>query len=182
MTFTVAWLQSAERELTSLWLETMDRAALATAANEIDRLLRMCPLNVGESREKSRRMLLFDPPWNGTEKVSGTFFVLLGATSWSHGAFEAKLPDGLVRPIFSTEGNASPNAATQCLEFRLGLRSIDVIYPARQAGQRPSRDFSCAVPYFQRCRLLHGSGSASHRNGTTRHPREAKRPNASDLA
>lgn len=61
MKFTVSWLRSAEMELTSLWLETKDRAALATAANEIDRLLRLCPLDVGESREKNRRMLLVSP-------------------------------------------------------------------------------------------------------------------------
>jgi hypothetical protein len=61
MRFTVSWLRSAETELTALWLESEDRSALTTAANEIDRLLRTCPLEVGESREKNRRMLLVRP-------------------------------------------------------------------------------------------------------------------------
>ena len=61
MRFTVSWLRSAEMELARLWLDAEDRATLATAANEIDRLLRSCPLDVGESREKDRRILLLSP-------------------------------------------------------------------------------------------------------------------------
>lgn len=39
MRFTVSWLRSAELELAQLWLNAEDRTALASAANEIDRLL-----------------------------------------------------------------------------------------------------------------------------------------------
>ena len=61
MRFTVSWIRAAEMELTTLWLESDDRTTLATAANEIDRLLRTCPSEVGESREKNRRILLVRP-------------------------------------------------------------------------------------------------------------------------
>lgn len=61
MRFTVSWLRSAEIELARLWLDVEDRTTLASAADEIDRLLRTCPLDVGESREKHRRILLVRP-------------------------------------------------------------------------------------------------------------------------
>jgi len=61
MKFTVSWLRSAEMELARLWLHVEDRTTLASTANEIDRLLRECPSDVGESREKHRRILLVSP-------------------------------------------------------------------------------------------------------------------------
>jgi hypothetical protein len=41
MHFTVTWDPSAEAELTNIWLTAPDRQAVADAADEIDRLLRL---------------------------------------------------------------------------------------------------------------------------------------------
>jgi hypothetical protein len=37
MTFTVLWSEATERELTSIWLASDDRASLTRAADELDR-------------------------------------------------------------------------------------------------------------------------------------------------
>ena len=41
MTYTVLWKPSAEAELVRIWTEAAERTAVAAAANEIDRLLKM---------------------------------------------------------------------------------------------------------------------------------------------
>jgi hypothetical protein len=61
VTFTVSWLESAEQELAQLWLDADQRERFTLAANEIDRLLRLHPEEVGESREKGRRIQLVRP-------------------------------------------------------------------------------------------------------------------------
>ncbi|MBC8290472.1 MAG: hypothetical protein H8E37_09160 [Planctomycetes bacterium] len=61
MTFTVLWSDAAERELTSIWLASDDRASLTRAANELDRRLQNDPQNEGESRDAGRRIVLVPP-------------------------------------------------------------------------------------------------------------------------
>jgi hypothetical protein len=61
MKYTVLWIPNAERELADLWVDSGDRGAIAGAANEIDRLLRIDPSHAGESRSHGRRILLVPP-------------------------------------------------------------------------------------------------------------------------
>jgi hypothetical protein len=61
MTWTVAYRPSAKDELAELWLATPDRHALTLAADEVDRLLRIDPLNCGESRDGAMRLLIMPP-------------------------------------------------------------------------------------------------------------------------
>jgi plasmid stabilization system protein ParE len=48
MRFTVTWHPSAERELTEIWLQAMDREAVTQAANRIDQTLASQPLTYGD--------------------------------------------------------------------------------------------------------------------------------------
>lgn len=61
MKYTVVWIPSAERRLTEIWLESSDREAVTLAARHIDRDLETRPLDVGESRESVRRIILSGP-------------------------------------------------------------------------------------------------------------------------
>lgn len=61
MTYTVEWLREAEDELTTIWLNTKDRAAVTAAANVIDARLRTDPDDLGESRPEGRRILFCKP-------------------------------------------------------------------------------------------------------------------------
>jgi hypothetical protein len=58
--FTVTWVREAEAEAATLWMEADDRAVVAAAIDEIDRLLRLDPHGVGESRDGDNRIL---PVW-----------------------------------------------------------------------------------------------------------------------
>ena len=87
MRFTVVWLESAEQELTEIWLAAEDRSLVTDAVYEIDQRLRDNPDQEGESRDFPQRMLLITP---------------LGVT------FEVLPEDGLVRVLdvwrFQTRG------------------------------------------------------------------------------
>jgi plasmid stabilization system protein ParE len=61
MIYTVVWKPRQKRHLAELWLSAPDRAAVTSAADEIDRRLRKSPLDEGESREGSFRLLLVSP-------------------------------------------------------------------------------------------------------------------------
>jgi len=61
MTFTVVWKPRQKRHLAEIWISSSDRAAVTRAADEIDRRLRLLPLEEGESREGEFRLLLIDP-------------------------------------------------------------------------------------------------------------------------
>ena len=60
MRFTVTYLPSEINELARIWNQAPDRKAVTDAANEIDRLLRASPLNVGEEAGPYRRLIV-DP-------------------------------------------------------------------------------------------------------------------------
>jgi hypothetical protein len=61
MRYTVVWQQSAERRLAAIYLECGDRNAVTVAANEIDRLLKFRPTDIGESRSGNLRFLYIEP-------------------------------------------------------------------------------------------------------------------------
>ena len=61
MRYTVLWRPSAEQRLAELWLAGPERAAIAAAANAIDRALAADPDTKGEARAGSTRVLVEDP-------------------------------------------------------------------------------------------------------------------------
>jgi plasmid stabilization system protein ParE len=61
MTYTVVWTPTAERDLAEMWLNAVDRNAVASAANTIDVVLRDDPLSQGESRIESTRIMFVRP-------------------------------------------------------------------------------------------------------------------------
>jgi mRNA-degrading endonuclease RelE of RelBE toxin-antitoxin system len=61
MTYTVTWKPRADRELAELWLQAPDRNLVAHAVHQIDTNLRTRPLEVGESREGTFRILCILP-------------------------------------------------------------------------------------------------------------------------
>ncbi|HEY2416213.1 MAG TPA: hypothetical protein VGI40_28490 [Pirellulaceae bacterium] len=61
MTYTVTWAEDASNDLADLWLNSRDRAEVARAADEIDRLLMADPLAAGESRVVNIRIMLESP-------------------------------------------------------------------------------------------------------------------------
>jgi plasmid stabilization system protein ParE len=61
MVWTVVLLPDAENELAELWLGSLDREAVTTAADQIDKLLRRNPESAGESRDHGRRILIVPP-------------------------------------------------------------------------------------------------------------------------
>lgn len=61
MAFTVNWIPSAETRLTEIWIASRDRKSIADATNQIDSLLRLTPLEVGESRASSDRIVIVPP-------------------------------------------------------------------------------------------------------------------------
>ena len=61
MKFTVVWVPSAADRLADLWIEAEDREAIASATNQIDKLLKSDPSQQGESRLGSRRILIVPP-------------------------------------------------------------------------------------------------------------------------
>jgi plasmid stabilization system protein ParE len=58
MKYTVLWKPDAERRLATIWLQTGDRRAVRSAADEIDHLLATDPVARGESRDEGRRVLI----------------------------------------------------------------------------------------------------------------------------
>ena len=61
MRYTVLWTPAAEQDLARIWTDAEDRAAIASAADTIDVLLRDDPHLRGESRSGQLR-ILFVPP------------------------------------------------------------------------------------------------------------------------
>jgi len=61
MSYTVVWKPVPEEELARLWTEALDRDAITTAANDIDRLLRSDPHGQGESRSGAVRVMFIHP-------------------------------------------------------------------------------------------------------------------------
>jgi len=58
MTFTVTWKPSAADALANAWLNSVCRGEIATAADDIDALLRVRPLDVGEPALLNSRILV----------------------------------------------------------------------------------------------------------------------------
>jgi hypothetical protein len=61
MKWTVIYRPSAKSQLASLWMQAVDREAVARAANSADREFATAPLTAGESREGNQRILI-EPP------------------------------------------------------------------------------------------------------------------------
>ena len=61
MTYTVVWRPRQKQRLAELWMAAPDRPAITAAADEIDRRLRIAPLDEGESREGAFRVIFIDP-------------------------------------------------------------------------------------------------------------------------
>jgi hypothetical protein len=61
MKYDVVWVGAAEQRLIEIWLASRFRHAVTQAAQAIDQELATRPLEVGESREFGRRILLVIP-------------------------------------------------------------------------------------------------------------------------
>ncbi len=61
MKFTVGWTPSAEHDLTRCWLESRDRQAIDEAVQRIEQELSSRPLDAGESRTGTMRVLIVEP-------------------------------------------------------------------------------------------------------------------------
>jgi hypothetical protein len=61
MKYTVIWKPSAEEELARLWVNALDRQAVATAADTMDALLQEDPEAQGESRTGLVRIMIVPP-------------------------------------------------------------------------------------------------------------------------
>jgi hypothetical protein len=61
MKWTVGWIPSADKELTTLWTAGPDRPEITAAADTIDRVLKRDPLTAGEKREGKERILFISP-------------------------------------------------------------------------------------------------------------------------
>lgn len=61
MTWTLTYTAAAKDELATIWMDATDRQVIADAANAIERELRLEPLNVGESRDGNRRLVIKAP-------------------------------------------------------------------------------------------------------------------------
>ena len=57
MRHTVVWFPAAQQRLTEIWLAEPDRPAVTAEADEIDRLLRTDPLEIGQVRTALVRFL-----------------------------------------------------------------------------------------------------------------------------
>jgi hypothetical protein len=60
MKYTVLWQRKAEQSLADIWLRSSQRDSVTEAAAEIDSELRERPLDIGESRGASERILFCD--------------------------------------------------------------------------------------------------------------------------
>lgn len=61
MNYTVVWLPAAEAELARIFLRTQNRSAVTAAADKLDQMLAIDPLDAGESRTPDDRILLVAP-------------------------------------------------------------------------------------------------------------------------
>lgn len=78
MTFRVEWIDTALKELASMWLaaNSRTRKRITKAAHEIDLQLAQDPLQVGESRPRGRRVL-FEAPLGVTYRVDNGVVTVL---------------------------------------------------------------------------------------------------------
>ena len=58
MRYTVTWKPSVKQRLADIWMTAPDRRAVTEAANAIDRSLQVGPLDQGESRSGTARILI----------------------------------------------------------------------------------------------------------------------------
>lgn len=82
MKYSVAWLSSAEQELTGIWLDAADRAAITRAAHAIDQQLQQDAHIKGESRAGGRR-ILFELPLVVSFRVDQAAAVVLVSQVWA---------------------------------------------------------------------------------------------------
>jgi len=61
MKYTVVWKPDAEDELARLWQASSQQGAISAAADQIDRVLGQRPLDEGESRGGSMRVIFLPP-------------------------------------------------------------------------------------------------------------------------
>jgi plasmid stabilization system protein ParE len=61
MKYTVTWKPSVKERLADIWMTAPDRSAVTAAANSVDSLLRVDPLDRGESRGGITRVLVVLP-------------------------------------------------------------------------------------------------------------------------
>jgi len=59
--WTVTYLPPAENDLADIWLNVADREAVASVADEVDRILSRMPLEVGEARAGATRVVIQRP-------------------------------------------------------------------------------------------------------------------------
>lgn len=61
MSYNVGWQQSAERQLTAIWLAGRDRLSISEAIGALDQQLQNDPHALGESREPGTRLIFAGP-------------------------------------------------------------------------------------------------------------------------
>jgi plasmid stabilization system protein ParE len=61
MKYQVIWTRHAEGELAQIWLDAIDRNAIANSARQIDAALARDPLSCGESRAHDKRIFFAGP-------------------------------------------------------------------------------------------------------------------------
>jgi plasmid stabilization system protein ParE len=61
MRYTVTWKPSLKAQLAKIWLAADDKKAVTEATDTIDKLLRVAPLSVGESRSGMIRIVIVRP-------------------------------------------------------------------------------------------------------------------------
>lgn len=61
MNYTVVWLYAAQDMLETVWLAAADRNAVTAASDRIDRQLAADPLDAGESRDGTDRLVIDRP-------------------------------------------------------------------------------------------------------------------------
>ena len=61
MSYEVVWNEDAEEELAAIWNVAVDREAVTTATDEIDRRLKRSAASLGESREENFRVFVLEP-------------------------------------------------------------------------------------------------------------------------
>jgi hypothetical protein len=83
MSFTVVWKPEAERRLATIWTDATDRNAVTRAAGAIDRVLKSHPENLGESRNKGRRIIL-EAPLGVAFRVSPSDRLVTVLTVWAY--------------------------------------------------------------------------------------------------
>jgi plasmid stabilization system protein ParE len=83
MSFTVVWKPESERRLATIWADATDRNAVTRAAGAIDRALKSHPEDLGESRNKGRRIFL-DAPLGVSFRVSPSDRMVTVLAVWAY--------------------------------------------------------------------------------------------------